>query len=285
MMAFDYHCADTPPTSEVEMSRTWHCVQTVPYMSADLSVDLSKFHYKEYFTCPDGLAPQETKDVGLFLFSLVTGSVNATQGSIWVDYVVELSEPQQDEAQDRLGGELGVSRLRSLNDCVGPRLDQAWPITNDGNWYVMIPRQDGTIAKYWQSPSWISYDYANGYVQLPGEWEHGRVDFWVRGLVQADVAVTLATIETYVTIDAGTDTNRQLLANSWASNCPWKAGVTPANYTVISFLLRKTKQTTPLSFRPKVVKVALGDQCNNLAANYFVSRLSESEYDDLVNAG
>lgn len=287
-MAFDYHCTDAPPTSEAELSRTWHCVQSACYMPMELSVDLSKFHFKSYFTCGEGLPAEETKDVGLLLFSLTNGAnTNTPQGTIWVDYTIELTEPQQDESLLRMGGEFGCVRIRSMNDYAGPRSDpSAWPIDSTTNWYYALPSRDGANWKYWDSLSYVPVDPGLGTMTFPLEWQYGRIDMWVRGLVSQDLPITLATIEQFFKISFDSNsTTGNLMANCYCSMCPWYLGTTTSNYATLSYVFKRKTSTRPVVCQPLFSKAGVGDYATKFAATYLVARLTETEYDDFIQAG
>jgi len=276
-MAFDYHVMDSPPVTERQMSMNWHCSQSPPYNAFNLEVDISKFHYKKYFTAMHDTAALETSDVGRLLIGY-QATAAAIWGSLWVSYDLELEEPQQNELTT--GGEVGDTRTTSLTVLDGPATTPGDWLTNvlTGGACSMVPIGDRK-ASYFVVPDWCEVDPATGWITLPVEWDYAKVDATCRGLVSSAVGVTSANFYSYCDCLAGAGTDGSRLTNLQVTT-PWVGDSSTQGTLRASWAF--LNKTNAIRIGPWI-STALTNYAVKLGINLIISRLGYEQYKDLIN--
>lgn len=94
--AIDYDAADAPPVSEIQISSYTPCINTAPYLNRTLSARKEQMSVVRYIRAAALSANQDIKtyDIGNLQQLVVDGSANTPWGKLWVDYEVELIQPQ-----------------------------------------------------------------------------------------------------------------------------------------------------------------------------------------------
>jgi hypothetical protein len=277
---------DDLPADEEAMSMNWQAVQTNTYMPASVSLDIGKLAYKKYFTRLSGSSPSETSDVALIEIAVVnpSGTPAGPIGNLWVTYEIELMEPQKNESLDRWGGEMGFPRSKTINDLPGPYTEPyIYPIETANLWFTAFPRSDSSVGEYWHVPSWLKV-LPDGYVEVPPEWEYFQTQAIMRGVVHTAATLDPTITQTYFCIygsSAGNTHVDRLTNSSWTSR-DWQPAV--ANYIIINTIHRKAINDTAMQISA-VFSYALGVNLASVGFAFIFTRLSKTEYYDLLNSG
>lgn len=115
LLAPDYDVLDAPPATEVAMCSYADCVECAPWTNIKCALRVPAMHSSgpRKFT-RSGVVPnsdQKTYDVGSFNIATVGMADTAAVGKLWVDYVIELYNPQMPTTS-----ELGSAYIAFLTD-------------------------------------------------------------------------------------------------------------------------------------------------------------------------
>lgn len=197
-LAFDYHVQDPAPSTEQALSMTWCRTSGPCYVSNRLNVDCSRFNFSKYFTKPEGTVADVTADLG-WLYCAVTGSDAVALGQLWINYDVELMEPQDKEPAPN--GQMGDSSHTAIAGLAGPP-------TTPADWYTYPSGHVSLVPLRGDLPQGYSRKLGEaGTIVLPSDVRHFVAELFLRGVSNAGFpALSKDNILTYMSLQGvGTD--------------------------------------------------------------------------------